>query len=307
MHERFPRPSPSWKACAAVAWLLVLALGSAHAQTGSASSVGYIDSAIPQNLFRFRYDHAYDDTAPYRAEFLYGKPGELGGPSNLVSQEKASYQDLSTYTEVAVTDNLSGFVELPVRFLQTRPNGSATGLGDMNAGFKYAFLQDADDVATFQLRTYLPTGAASRDLGNDHVSLEPGLLYLHRFSEELTFEAELKDWIPVGGTDFAGNILRYGVGLSYLAYESEKCRVTPVLEIVGWSVLSGKDFNSDTDVISDAAGTTIVNAKVGLRVGLGEKDESGTSPIDLYVGYGRVLTDQAWYENLIRAELRYRF
>ena len=47
----------------------------------------------------------------------------------------------------------------------------------MNAGFKWAFWETDDQVATFQLRTYIPTGAASRGLGNNHVSLEPALLY----------------------------------------------------------------------------------------------------------------------------------
>ena len=30
-------------------------------------------------------------------------------------------------------------------------------------------------------------------------------------------------------------------------------------------------------------------------------------PVDLYVGYGRVLTRETWYEDVFRAELRWFF
>src|SRR5438132_7868497 len=42
------------------------------------SSVGYIDSAVPFSHFRFRYDSAWRDVRPYRAEFFYAQ----GGPGN---------------------------------------------------------------------------------------------------------------------------------------------------------------------------------------------------------------------------------
>ena len=42
------------------------------------SNVGYIDPAIPADLFRFRYDAAYDNNRPTRAEFFWS-PGEPFG------------------------------------------------------------------------------------------------------------------------------------------------------------------------------------------------------------------------------------
>ena len=42
------------------------------------SNVGYIDPAIPAELFRFRYDAAYDNNRPTRAEFFWS-PGEPFG------------------------------------------------------------------------------------------------------------------------------------------------------------------------------------------------------------------------------------
>jgi len=70
-------------------------------------------------------------------------------------------------------------------------------------------------VASFQLRTYIPTGNAGEGLGNDHVSLEPALLLYRPLTEQWCFEGELRYWTPLDGTDFAGDIIRYGAGVHY--------------------------------------------------------------------------------------------
>ena len=36
---------------------------------------GYVDFAVPITQFRLRFDAAYDDNRPDRAEFFYGKCG----------------------------------------------------------------------------------------------------------------------------------------------------------------------------------------------------------------------------------------
>ena len=59
--------------------------------------------------------------------------------------------------------------------------------------------------------------------------------------ERWTVFGEVRDWIATDGSDFAGNVLRYGVGVGYDVYRSCTWRITPVLEGVGWTVLSGKD------------------------------------------------------------------
>src|SRR5262245_41292435 len=46
------------------------------------SNVGYIDPAIPADLFRFRYDAAYQNIRPTRDEFFWAPGGRFGpGPS----------------------------------------------------------------------------------------------------------------------------------------------------------------------------------------------------------------------------------
>jgi hypothetical protein len=293
--------SHRWPAALLLATLVV---GSAQAQGTSGprvsdSSVGYIDPAMPGDIFRFRFDASYDDRRPTRAEFLYPK-GAPTGPGLPVPEPRVDYQELSAYVEKTVCDGFSGFITLPVRFLNPEVNPDHSGFSDLDLGCKWAFLKDDDDVATFQFRTYAPTGDAHRGLGNDHVTLEPALLLYNRITQELSLESELRLWVPIGGTDFAGDIVRYGVGLHYDVCRTEHCTFSPVLELVGWTVLDGKESvvpPSGVPFVEDAAGQTIVNVKLGLRVKFGER-------ADLYTGYGRALTGDRWYENTVRTEFR---
>jgi hypothetical protein len=266
------------------------------------SHVGYIDPAIPGDLFRFRFDASYDDNRPTRAEFFWPRTGP-GQPGPPLPERRVDYQDFSADLEVAAGPNLSGFVEVPVRLLNPEVNANADGLADVNAGLKVAVVRRDDLVATLQLRTYAPTGDARHGIGTGHVSLEPAFLLWRRLDDRLTFEGELRYWAPVGGTDFAGDVMRYGVGLSYEALRNERLTVVPVAELVGWTVLGGKESMlepSGVAAVKSAAGDTIVNVKLGARFQL-----NGWG--DLYAGYGRPLTGDVWYKNTLRVEWRLLF
>jgi hypothetical protein len=263
------------------------------------SSVGYIDPAIPGDVFRFRFDANYDDRRPTRAEFVYPRGGPAG-PGLPEPESRIDYQEISAYLETVVTDRLSAFVDVPVRFINPTINPDHAGLSDVDAGFKYAFLYDETRVATFQFRTYAPTGDSRRGLGTDHVTVEPALLYYDRLTERLGLEGELRLWTPVGGTDFAGDIVRYGLGLHYDLFRTSHCTVTPAAEFVGWTVLDGKETvlpATGPAFVHDANGETIVNAKLGVFFKFGDR-------ADVYAGYGRALTGDAWYEDTLRVQFR---
>jgi hypothetical protein len=293
-----------WAALAAVVLAPLVLAAPARAQGGgdptvSGSRDGYIDNAIPGNEFRLRFDASYDDNRPNRAEFFYPRPAPRG-PGLPDPESRVDFQDFSAYLEAAATGRLSGFVEVPWRFLNPQINADHNGLADMNAGVKYAFIRDPDLVATFQFRTYIPTGDPHRGLGTDHVSLEPALLVWKLITERFGLEGELRYWAPVGGTEFAGDILRYGVGVHYDLPRVGNVLFSPTLTFVGWTVLSGKESvlqPSRFVTVDDAAGETIVNFKVGVRA-LSERFG------DLFVGYGRPLTGDRWYENTLRVEWR---
>lgn len=268
----------------------------------SDSGVGYIDNAILGNQFRFRFDAAYHNTQPARAEFFWAVDGAIGpGPG---PERAVNYQDFLPYLEIRPADDWSVFVELPFRLIDPVIQDNTAGLADMNAGFKYGLVQTRDRATTAQLRVYAPTGDATRGLGNHHVSLEPALLHYERLTDRLSAYGELRDWIAVGGTpDFAGNVLRYGLGASLQVNDSDACHPLRLVgEFVGWTVLEGGTvITTDQGTITaDARGDTIVNAKTGFRWTL-------TPETDFYAGYGFALTEAAWYDDTLRFELRHRF
>lgn len=297
-------------------WLAALCVSVLWSTTGFAqlgggdTSVGYIDSAVVQNQVRFRFDASFDNPTPDRAEFFYpqcgcfpGGPGPLGQPVSRVD-----YQEISLFAESLIFgDMVSGFVELPFRFIDPQGKANSEGVSDLNIGIKAALLANRCQRLTFQFRTYLPTGEGRKGLGTEHVSLEPALLCMRRFDGG-TLEAEIRDWIPIDGTDaFAGNVLRYGVGVSLDCYDDGCLSIKPVLETVAWSVLSG-DFldRSNPPSLRSSAETTIVNIKIGARFNFAPRC-CGDGTKSLYVGYGKALTNDRWYDDTIRAEYRLLF
>lgn len=271
--------------------------------TVSDSSVGYIENAIPGNLFRLRFDAVYDNHRPTRAEFFYARSGPSGSGLAL-AERNVDHQDVAAYLELLVSPSLSGFVEMPVRFLNPDINDNTAGLSDMNAGLKYAFFYDEGTALTFQFRSYFPTGDAERGLGTDHVSLEPALLVYQQLDDRLGFEGEFHWWIPIDGDDdFAGDVIRYGLGLHYDLIQGCDYRISPVVEVVGWTVLDGQEsvrHPTGLTTIEDSEGDTIVNGKLGVRLKL---DGVG----DIYGGYGHALTGDRWYEEIVRLEFRLFF
>jgi hypothetical protein len=294
-------PAIARAALAVSALLLAVVEGRAQIRvTGGGSTVGYIDGAPLEDQIRIRIDGAYNNRRPRRAEFFWAKAPPPTGPAR--AESSVDYQEAQLYVEKVLTDGLSAFVETGFRLLNPDVNDNTGGLADMNFGVKCALYDCEDFLLTFQFRTYLPTGDADRGLGTDHVSLEPALLFYMPWDDRWTIEGEFKWWIPIDGTEFAGDILRYGVGVSYAVYDDCCLSVRPVVEVVGWTVLDGMATavsQKDIVTLEDSAGDTIVNAKLGVRVWCGSSD--------FYAGYGRPLTGDRWYENTWRLEWRLRF
>jgi hypothetical protein len=295
------------------------ALGS-NTMTVNDSAAGYIDNPIVGTWFRLRYDDAANDVRPDRAEFFYAKCGIIGGPGpNGGIANRVDFREVSAYGELKLLPRLSFFTDIPVRWVDIDFAGNGTnsfsGLSDIIAGIKYAMYTDECRYLTFQFKTYAPSGNALQGLGTRHVSLEPGLLYLQRLGNRSYLQGEVRYWIPVGGTDFSGNVIRYGAGFGYDLISSFRdpgpfnpyvstrgLRLTSVTEFVGWSVLGGRESFADDQgnlVTQSARGDTIVNFKQGVRASLG--------PRSLYVGWGHALTGSTWYSDLFRIEYRRMF
>ena len=301
-------------------------------RSAASSNVGYIDSALIGTQLQIRFDRVAAIEAPDRAEFIYGKCGcyrvlgadpDAPGPSGPLGtgdplqahlvEINLRYREFVIDGEVALHDRFSLFAEIPFRFLDGELFRDISGIGDIQAGAKFALVAQEDRALTFQLKTYLPTGEAIDGLGTDHLSLEPALLYHEAGGERLKLEAELRLWLPIDGStgrgtglgddkDFSGSVFRYGVGLGYDVSPDSGLRFTPVVELVGWTVNGGiasksTDGTASGLAIEDAGGTTILNVKVGARFGFRTNDS-------VFLGIGRNLTDEWWYKRVFRAEYR---
>lgn len=265
--------------------------------TVRSSTVGYIDTSIPGNVVRFRYDSAYRSLQPARSEFIYALPGPRG-PGLARGEPRIDYQDVTAYFEYAFTPRLSAFVETPFRFGNFVVNPNHAGFSDVTAGLKYAWIYTDCTVASTQLRVFAPTGDERLGLGTGHASIEPAFLLYRQLSDRLASESELRLWVPLGGTEnVAGEVLRYGTGLRYDVYRSCAFTVAPVTEVVGWTFLSGQNVGGTPENLTSASGDTVVNVKSGVRF---KMDAFG----DIYAGYGRAVTGDVLYKDMIRLELR---
>jgi hypothetical protein len=280
---------------------------------------GYIDNAVPVTQLRMRYDAAYGSNRPDRAEFFYAKcgcfrtpqgGGQLDANGPPLPETNVDYQQLSPYLEIAVTPRLSFFTNVPVRFINPAQNANAGGISDLSFGGKYAFVYGPTRVISAQLQVTVPTGDTFRGLGNGVTWLEPGILYQEQLTDRWQLFGQFKDIIPLTRpSDFTGNILNYGLGSSYMIARGCWGYVAPVGEVVGWTVLSGRQLDPDLGAAVSAAGDTIVNGKIGVRIGFGSVRPGAAYPTrsDLYIGYGRALTGEVWYKNMFRIEYRLNF
>ncbi len=296
------------------------------------SNVGYVDNAVVGTQLQVRFDYNAGIDRADRAEFIQGKCGcyrqldrdpdapgaadpDVEDPfSEAIIGTEAQYLDYALDAEFAFHPRASVFAEIVYRTAQVAGVRDWVGWGDAAVGFKAAILMQPERFLTAQLRTYLPTGDASEGLGTDHVSLEPSLLLYNELTSRARLEAEVRYWVPLGGStgkgvegfddsdDYAGPVLRYGAGLGYDLIEDSWLRFTPVVEVVGWQVLGGLATYSENGRASgleseDATGTMILNVKTGARIGLGGHD--------LFAGIGFALTEDVWYDQIIRVEYRW--
>ena len=287
--------------------------------------VGYIADGTIEDYLRVRFDAGYDNNVPDRAEFFYAQcgcndvtaPGPGGlGPGDLVTS--LNFQQLFVDVQYAPHARVAVFGSVPLRFVQpqtflgqTLPQpvantfDSGSGFSDVRAGVKASIFENDNSLLTAQVQFFFPSGDAKKGLGTDHTSFESALLFHHAISERFTIESQFGDWHPIGGstlsdgTEYAGDVLFYGVGPSFELVNNGRFRFAPVIELVGWHVLGGLE-QPGAAIPPSAEGTNIVNLKFGARTTFDEKSS-------LYVGYGHALTDDRWYNNIIRFEYRYAF
>jgi hypothetical protein len=284
----------------------------------AARAPSFLDQAAPLHVFRARYDAFWNMTRPDRAELFSPKAGYLQSPTvdaygMPLRESRVDAQELSLYVEAQVANHVSIFADVPFRFINPVVNVNEAGLSDVSLGFKWAFILEPTRAVSAQLRGVIPTGDGRRGMGGENIALEPGLLWQEAPTDRLTLFAEGRWRFPLGQrTDFAGNIIRYGAGLSYQVAEIAHVRVMPTVEGVGWTIVGGREsaeLGSTEPIIQHSYGTTILGAFYGARFTFGDDIASlGYLALsDLYVGYGHTYTVDRWYQDIFRIEYRLRF
>jgi len=289
------------------------------------SMVGYIEDGSLTTHLRLRADAGFGNDTPDRAEFFYSKCGcyrddpppnfdaDAPGPGPGVPTDM-DFQQVYLEGEFAFSDRLSLFGEVSARGIQPQaflpgygefPDQS--GLGDSRVGAKLSLISSETRDLTLMLRVGLPTGDSRKGLGTNIVSVEPMLLFGDRPTDRLGFEAQLGAWYPTSGArgvptegsdEFSGNVLSYGLGFSYDVAASDRFRLSPVAEMVGWRVLDGFQTTCDELTCSFDVDRNIVNLKLGARATMA----NGSS---VYLGYGFPLTTPHWYMHILRLEYRH--
>jgi hypothetical protein len=155
-------------------------------------------------------------------------------------------------------------------------------------------------LATFQLRGYLPT-ASTDAVGMHQFSVEPALLMNFNLLDYLTLEGEGKYWVPLTSNRYNGEVVEYGAGLAYGQRDPGGVWIAPVVEGIGWSVLSGHELvPGPMPTVIRSHGENIFNLYGGFRLGFGDQ-------FSIYAGYGRALTGAYWYKDVWRIEFRFFF
>lgn len=185
----------------------------------------------------------------------------------------------STLTDVDLDPTLES---LPVDY-----SGTVTRYG---IGFSYDLFRDGGVIRAQSAR--YSNQYSGYPAQSNRYSLQPG--YTSYRQEPV---AHPQDVYPSPGTfnTFRGpEVFQEPAPSSYRGCN----RLAAVVEFVGWTVGGGLKLSPE-GTLQDATYDTIVNLKLGLRW--------STASNTAYVGYGRALTGEIWYQDFVRAEYGFRF
>jgi hypothetical protein len=260
-----------------------------------------IDITQPFGNFQWRTQAAYHLTKPDRAEAFWAGPGR--GPP--LPESAVDYQEFRLRLETG-NDVFSLATDVPIRLLNPEVNGNTAGISDIELVQKSLMINGSRWQMTQLLRTTFNSGSARKGLGTGHVSLEPGMLWRYQYSELTFWHSELKMTFPVGGTPgFAGPLLKWGLGVSHLWYETDTLAYIPTLEFTNIWVLDGQYIPLGGGAPVDVRGDGIFHLSPGLRI---VHDTGGDLGV-VELGFSSIfaLGSDGWYDSLLRFDLRFVF
>lgn len=274
--------------------------------TSLADAAFFTAAARPVSHTRIRWDSGIGLTFPDRAEYFWARADGLGlGPRPVLPNRTATrvnYQELSMYTETAVTPALSMIFDVPYRTNSAIGASPGAGFGDMRIGTKTLLSDSELAQVSLQFLTYLPVGRSLKGTGVGHVSLEPSLIVGLKVSDKTFIQAQLIDWIPLGGfPGYSGNLLQYNASVNHILWRPVRdVQLLGTLEFTGMTFLDGAYTDPVKGPNQNAAGVSLFSLGPGIRLNICDKMDFGTS-----AAFG--VSNPSFADAVIRTEFRYRY
>lgn len=262
-----------------------------------------IETTQPNNNLSLRFESVYGLQYPARCEYFWARSSSLPrGKGPPLPEQAVDYQDIRFRFE-AGSAAFSASTEVKIRSLDPVFNANTTGFGDMNIGTKLRLVNGDAWQLSQVFHTYILTGDPGKGLGTGHVSLEPGLLFRYNRNELTYWHGELKFWFPVGADpQQGGDVLKWGLGVSHILYDSDTFAVLPTLELSSLVFLDGLKNGFPTPVDIPIDGEVAINMYPGVRFVV----DRGTL-VEWGLGGGFTLGSNGWYNGLLRADMRFAY
>lgn len=265
----------------------------------------FADAVRPKTSTRFRWDYASHFAYPDRGEYFFARADGKGkGPKAfgaLKAIPYADYNDLILVTEVGM-GNAGVQIAVPYRSVNSTPFGAdGAGFSDLTITAKTLLLDSELALFGFQMRTYVPVGQTGKGLGTGHVSLEPGLNLGLRASSDTYLQAQVVEWIPLGGDkDYQGAHLRWAASINHILW-----RPIRDVQLIGTLETTGISFQ-DGLFTDPALGPTHLAKRTSAAIGGGLR-LFFCDTFDIGVGWQHGMTGKYLIRDQVRFETRYRY
>jgi hypothetical protein len=150
------------------------------------------------------------------------------------------------------------------------------------------------------MKTYIPIGNPTNGLGDGHVSLEPGLVFGIRLAPETYVQAEIQEWIPLGGDpNSQGAFLQWGLSLNQILWQPVRdVKLIGTLELTGYSFQAGQY----TDPV---LGPTKLSGENNVSIANGYRMFFGRFDIGVAGQFG--ITGKYMARDAMQLDLRFRY
>ncbi len=249
---------------------------------------------VPNAGLQFRFNRGA--ARPDRLEYLWARAGK--GPA---AETRLDLLDSVFRTELGSARAVL-ISEISMRSLDPELAPNTTGFGDMVVGGKTVIMDGTCTKLSSIFLTYINTGPADKGLGTGHVSLEPGLLGMHQWSERTFLHGAIQYRVPIAGArGFAGDVLATSWAASTIWQDCDSYAWMPVLELQTHSFLFGAQTEPD-GTTRRVDGTTAFDILPGSRFAWAK---SALGACELGVSGGWRCSDADWFDSRMMVDIRW--